>query len=170
MNFSISLIKHEDADASVIDRVIALKQCAWPYPKESQIRWIDNNLNAGDVHVFLDCDGESESVAYLNLVQIHFMINDKNYDGFGIGNVCAKIRGKGYGNRLISLVNSYLDQTDRVGLLFCHSPLIKFYSGCKWELLHSDRCLCPKLDEGIFAMTYNAPDIIDTLYYKGKLF
>ena len=152
----------------IIDRVIAIKQVAWPYPKDSQIKWLEENLDNEDLHVFLR-EG-NDSVAYLNLHKINITINNKYFEGFGIGNVCAKVKGCGYGSHLLRLTNDYLVSNNKVGLLFCHTPLVKFYSGCNWNLLHSEKCLSPKLDEGICAMTYNAPDIIDTLHYNGKLF
>ena len=168
MNESIITVCHKDADTSVIERVITLKQSAWPYPKDSQIKWIKENLRQEDIHVFL-CDN-GQDVSYLNLVQIQFQINDSHYDGYGIGNVCAKIKGQGYGNQLVKLTNDYLRIENKAGLLFCHEPLIRFYSGCNWILVPSEKCVRPKLYQGIYAMAYNIKEDIDSLIYNGKLF
>lgn len=162
------MIPHYEATIDVICRVISIKQRAWPYPEKSQRKWIEENLKPEDIHVFLCFKGED--VAYLNLVQIQVQINEKNYEGYGIGNVCAKIKGKGYGNQLIGLANDYLKTNNKVGLLFCHTPLIKFYTGCNWTLLPSEICINPKLDAEIRTMTYNTPYIIDSLSYIGRLF
>ena len=68
------------------------------------------------------------------------------------------------------LTNNYLEANNKIGLLFCHTPLIKFYSRHNWILLSSDKCNEPVLKDGIHAMTYNAPAIVKSLKYKGKLF
>lgn len=166
--YALELIKHSDASPEIIDRVIALKQKAWPYPLESQKKWIEENLSAEDIHVFLIAD--HEYAAYLNLIKIQVCVNDQIYDGYGIGNVCASIKGKGFGNKLVRLTNNYLVEINKPGLLFCHTPLIRFYTGCNWELLQSDKCVEPVLEEEIHAMTFNVPVEIKSLKYQGKLF
>ena len=165
---SLKLIKHSEATSEDISQVIAVKQKAWPYPLDSQKKWIEENLSPEDIHVFLEVDGEY--VAYMNLVKIQVCINDQNYDGYGIGNVCASIKGSGYGNKLVRLTNNYLVEVNKPGLLFCHTPLIRFYSGCNWDLLPSEKCIEPVLEEEIHAMTFNAPVKIKSLKYQGKLF
>lgn len=165
---SIKLIKHSEITPEDIGQVIAIKQKAWPYPWESQKKWLEDNLSPDDIHVFLVDD--EEYTAYLNLVKIQFCINDLFYDGYGIGNVCASIKGKGFGNKLVRLTNSFLVEMDKTGLLFCHTPLIHFYSKCNWELVLSEKCVKPILEDGIHAMIYNAPVSIRTLMYQGKLF
>lgn len=166
--YALEMIKHSEASPAVIERVIALKQKAWPYPKESQVNWIDENLSPEDIHVFLVAEGEY--AAYMNLVKIQVCINDQIYEGYGIGNVCASIKGRGYGNKLVRLTNDYLVEKNKLGLLFCHTPLIRFYSGCDWVLLSSEKCVEPVLENEIHAMVYNSPSIINSLKYQGKLF
>lgn len=165
---SLKLIKHSEATPEDISQVIAVKQKAWPYPLDSQRKWIEENLSPEDIHVFLVVDGEY--AAYMNLVKIQVCINDQNYEGYGIGNVCACIKGRGFGNKLVRLTNDYLVENNKLGLLFCHTPLIRFYSGCDWELLPSEKCIEPVLEEVIHAMTFNAPVKIKSLKYRGKLF
>lgn len=165
---SLKLIKHSDATPEDIHQVIAVKQKAWPYPLDSQKKWIAKNLSPEDIHVFLVADGEY--AAYLNLVKIQICLNGQNYEGYGVGNVCASIKGRGFGNKLVTLTNRYLESNKNIGLLFCHSPLIKFYTGCNWTLLSSEKCKESVLDEDIHAMIYNAPTIVNTLKYQGKLF
>ena len=87
---SLKLIKHSEATCEDISQVIAVKQKAWPYPLESQKKWIEENLSPEDIHVFLVVDGEY--AAYMNLVKILVCINDQIYDGYGIGNVCARMK------------------------------------------------------------------------------
>lgn len=132
------------------------------------MKWIGENLSGEDIHVFLVAD--KEYAAYLNLVKIQACVNDQICEGYGIGNVCAIIKGRGFGNKLVRLTNNYLEEVDKLGLLFCHAPLIKFYLSCNWTLLSSEKCKEPVLADGIHVMTYNSPAIINTLKYQGKLF
>lgn len=85
--YSYKLVKHNDADASVFNRVIALKQNAWPYPRESQLAWMKENLKDDDIHVILTQD--DKDVAYLNMVNVNCLINGVNSRCAGIGNVCS---------------------------------------------------------------------------------
>lgn len=165
---SLRLIKHSEATSEDILQVIAVKQKAWPYPLDSQKKWIEDNLSPQDIHVFLVADGNN--AAYMNLVKIQVCINDQIYNGYGIGNVCASIKGCGFGNKLVRLTNNYLVEVNKPGLLFCHTPLIRFYSSCNWELLPSNKCIEPVLEEEIHAMTFNAPTTINSLKYIGKFF
>lgn len=165
---SLKLIKHSEATPEDISQVIAVKQNAWPYPLESQKNWIADNLSPEDIHVFLVTEGEY--TAYMNLVKIQVSINNQEHEGFGIGNVCASIKGRGFGNKLVRLTNDYLVENDKLGLLFCHTPLVCFYSGCDWTLLPPEKCVEPVLENEIHAMVYNSPLIINSLKYQGKLF
>ena len=166
--YTLKLIKHSEATPEDISQVISVKQKAWPYPFESQTEWIEENLSPEDIHVFLVNDGDYS--AYMNLVKIQVCINGCFYDGYGIGNVCASIKGRGFGNKLVRLTNNYLVEINKPGLLFCHTPLIRFYSGCDWELMLPEMCLEPVLGDEIHAMTFNAPVKIKSLKYQGKLF
>lgn len=166
--YTLKMIRHREATPDIIERAITLKQKAWPYPLDSQKRWIEENLSPEDIHVFLVADGEY--AAYMNLVKIQVCINDQMYDSYGIGNVCASIKGRGYGNKLVRLTNSYLVEVNKLGLLFCHTPLIRFYSECNWEMLPSEKCVEPVLEKGIHAMIFNASVKIKLLKYQGKLF
>lgn len=80
-------LHHKDADTAFLDRVIALKQKAWPYPKESQLAWMASNLKDDDIHVMLMND--DHDVAYLNLCDVRCNINGTDTQCVGIGNVCS---------------------------------------------------------------------------------
>lgn len=89
--YSLQTIKHSEADSEVLNRAIAIKQVAWPYPKESQFRWIRDNLCDDDVHVFLQKD--DRDVAYLNIAWVDAFINGVKVNCAGVGNVCSKFMG-----------------------------------------------------------------------------
>lgn len=169
MDFNLSIIRHKDADASILERVIAIKQKAWPYPIESQMTWIQSNLSDDDLHVILTHEGKD--VAYMNLVIITFTVNNNTeYMAYGIGNVCAAIKGEGYGGELMRRVNAYLREKRHCGLLFCKEGLVPFYKLYDWKEVNHNACKEPTLTEGIHIMTYLAPEEILDFKYKGKLF
>lgn len=169
MDYTLLIIRHKDAVASTLERVIAIKQKAWHYPIESQMTWIQSNLNDDDLHVILTRDGRD--VAYMNLVNITFTVNNNtDYMAYGIGNVCAAVKGEGYGGELMRRVNAYLREKRLCGLLFCKDGLVPFYKLYDWKEVDHKACQEPPLPEDIHIMTYLAPEQIFNFQYKGKLF
>lgn len=88
----LEVIKHKDILFKDLRRAIDVKSVAWPFPFESQVKWIVDNIDDNDEHVFLK-EG-SQDLAYMNLVSIAFTANDTDYMAYGIGNVCSAEKGK----------------------------------------------------------------------------
>ena len=164
----LEIIKHRDILFRDLLRAIAVKSVAWPHPLESQVRWIVDNIDDNDEHVFLK-EG-SQDLAYMNLVCISFTANDTDFMAYGIGNVCATEKGKGYGRELMNRVNDYLKEKRICGLLFCRDALVPFYKLYGWEEVTRDVCEEPVLADGVHVMTYLAPENIFNFKYKGKDF
>ena len=85
--YNLQTIKHSEATLNDLQRAIAVKSVAWPYPMESQLAWMKDNLKPIDTHVFLQeygCD-----VAYLNIAMVHVIINGTDTLCAGISNVCS---------------------------------------------------------------------------------
>jgi len=91
--YSLYTVKHSEATPLDLDRAISLKSVAWPYPKESQIQWMRENLKPEDLHVFLMQYGTD--VAYLNIAMVYVTINGTLTLCAGIGNVCSSRKGGG---------------------------------------------------------------------------
>lgn len=164
----LEIIKHRDILFRDILRAIAMKSVAWPHPLESQVRWIVDNIDDNDEHVFLK-EG-SQDMAYMNLVKIFFTANDTEYRAFGIGNVCAAEKGKGYGRELMNRVNDYLKRKKSCGLLFCKAALVPFYKRYGWEEVKRDVCKIPLLADGVHVMTFQVLGKIESFNYQGKDF
>lgn len=164
----LEIIKHRDILFRDLLRAIDVKSIAWPHPIESQLKWIIDNIDDEDEHVFLK-EG-SIDLAYMNLVKISFTANDTDYMAYGIGNVCAAEKGKGYGRELMNRVNDYLKEKKICGLLFCRDALVPFYKLYGWEEVKRDVCKEPVLAEGIHVMTYLAPEKTVYFKYQGKEF
>lgn len=128
--FELKTIKHKDMSEDDLIDAIRMKQIAWPYPVEKQKEWIEKNILSEDVHCFLVKNGEYK--AYMNLVNESLYIDDTHHSIWGVGNVCSKEKGKGYGNAIMQLVNQYIADSNRVGLLICHDNLIPFYEKNGW--------------------------------------
>ena len=166
--FTNQIIRHKDADSSILDRVIALKQSAWPYPKESQLAWMQTNLKDNDLHVILMQDGND--VAYLNLCVIHCKINGEELQCWGIGNVCSAVKGMGYGKGLMTITNNWLKLNNQIGLLFCHSHVERFYSKSGWLKLEKEVCKISGITPEVHTYIYNNRKPIHSIIYKDRLF
>lgn len=166
--FTNQIVSHKNIDTAVMERVIILKQCAWPYPKDSQMKWIRANLKDNDLHVILKED--DKDVAYLNLCDVHCEINNIYVKCWGIGNVCSSIKGKGYGKKLMEYTNEWLMKNNQIGLLFCHESVAEFYAKCGWLLTNADICDIEGITSEILTYVYNLPCPVFSLNYRDRLF
>ena len=164
----LEVINHTATDIHILQRAASIKQKAWPYPMESQLEWIKKNLSINDLHLFLLDEGED--VAYMNLVDISLEVDGINYKGYGIGNVCAAVKGMGYGGKLLSLTNDYLKRQRRVGLLFCMSHVERFYAHYGWKKVNRSKTDIQGLSTEVLVYSFGLPDVNESLIYTGKLF
>lgn len=163
----IKYLLHKNVQNEDLKNIIDIKSIYWPYPLQSQLEWIENNINDEDVHAFLI--GEDRNVeAYLNMIAITFEVNKKKYEGFGIGNVCSS--KKGSGAILMQEMRKYFIEKDKVGILFCKSELISYYIKYGWELIPYEKIITKDINENIFTMILNYRDVVDSLDYSGKIF
>lgn len=163
MSYSTEFIRHEETPPHLLDKIIAIKSCAWPYPYHSQLAWIENNISSKDIHCLLL--EENETIGYLNLVDISLSVNGKMLPGYGVGNVCSRHPGHGDGKRLILAANEYIRNSGRAGFLFCKPQLTGFYTKCGWSVI-------PNADfpSGINGMIYNSQTPVTNFRYDGKVF
>lgn len=162
-------IQHNTISDDMLNEVIQIKSVAWDFSVDSQFKWIEDNLKENDLHILLKVEGEF--VAYLNLIDISVILDDIPIKGWGVGNVCAKIRGKGYGQLLMRKTNDLILESGRIGLLFCKNELVDFYAGYSWNKPTIGSVIIPSMQErsGTQIMMLNLPSFF-TLKYSGKLF
>lgn len=165
--YKLEFIKHQEASVDDLKRAIIIKQTAWPYPYESQKKWIQDNLKEDDVHVFLK--KKDEYVAYLNLVQVNVVINTKNKPFLGIGNVCAIKQHSGFGGLLMGKIYLYLVENKYRGILFCKDELVRFYQKYHWSLVPSEKLSLVNYEPNVNTMICNVGDV-DTLQYSDRNF
>lgn len=168
MDYTLSIIRHKDAKESTLEKVIAIKQKAWPYPIESQMMWIKSNLKDDDLHFILMLG--SQGVAYLNLCKVQCTINDVSTMCWGIGNVCSAIKGMGYGYKLMSMTNKWLKENNQIGLLFCHAFVEPFYKKCGWIKIDAEKCEITGITPEIFTYAYNISQPLQKLKYTDRFF
>ncbi len=166
--YTIEVIPHNKASKELLARIIEIKSVAWPYSTEKQLAWIEANLDEDDLHVLLY--REEKSIAYLNLVRIKFLTDGTSISAWGIGNVCAAERGKGYGKILMEQLNQFLLQNRIPGLLLCKKALVGFYQSVGWILIDSSKVSLSFSKLGIETMTFNLLDHYNRLEYNGKTF
>lgn len=164
--FNIKIVRHADLQKNQIDKIIALKNIFWKYPYESQIAWLNNNLQPSDLHLMI-FDNEN-LVAYLNMVHIKLLLNDVTCAAFGVGNVCTAQPGKGYGRVLMNKLNNYILEYNSIGALFCQQDLAHFYKKFNWQKMENHICQIENQTVPMMIFNYNLP--IVNVKYDGKLF
>lgn len=162
------MIPHKDVSGRQLEEIIEIKSKAWPYSFDSQLEWINTNLKESDIHVLLSLN--KTNVAYLNLIDIELTLDEIVIDGFGIGNVCATEKGKGWGKEIMTQTNLYLKQRNKIGLLFCKNYLINFYRLNNWKLIEKKKITLSFDNESIGTMIFNCDKEFNNLQYLGTPF
>lgn len=163
----LEIIKHKNILFRDLLRAIAIKTVVWIYPLESQIRWIVDNMCDEDEHVFLK--DRDKDLAYMTLSPVTGLLNGVQTSFSGVGCVCSAHPGSGGGKTLLSLVNQYLVENNKVGILFCKDNVKGFYIRCNWNLISPQKVSLAHLCAGINTMMYNHPEI-DSLRYDDRNF
>lgn len=158
--YSLQTIKHSEISQSDLVRAITVKSAAWPYPMESQLAWMKDNLLPIDTHVFLQEDGCD--VAYLNIAMVHVNIDGIDTLCAGIGNVCSTRTGGG--KNLILRTNELITEKNIPGILFCRDKLVGFYSKYNWKVINPKQVTLTHLGEGINTMVLNINENSTILY------
>ena len=159
----LEIIPHRDILFRDLLLAITVKNIAWPYPVESQVKWIINNIHFDDMHVFLKDNDEIK--AYMTLSFVEGILNGIKTTFVGLGCVCTAIPGVGIGKLLMSYINKYLIKENYKGLLFCKQDLIGFYEKYNWQLVPLDKIVFDKVGEGVYAMVFNCDEINELRYF-----
>ncbi len=165
--FSLKVIQHADISKDELDEIIQIKSVAWPYPYEKQQEWINQHLKNSDLHLILK---NNKAVAYLNLVDIEIEIDHKLFNAFGVGNVCAIEKGKGFGNELMILTNQYIKTKQKPAMLFCRPELICFYEKFGWLTIEKDKIKLAFKNRNIVTMGFNIKSNLQLIKFFGKTF
>lgn len=163
----LEIIKHKDILFRDLLRGIAVKNVAWPHPMESQVKWVIDNMQPDDMHVFLKENGQDK--AYMTLSPVTATMNGVETPFMGVGCVCSANPGMGGGKSIVLVVNDFLKKNDQKGLLFCKPQLIRFYEKYNWKVIIPEKVILEPPVQGIYTMTFNCSEI-DKLEYKGRLF
>lgn len=166
--YFIKYFTHSSLTEELLDLIIIVKSVAWRFSYDSQRSWITENIKNDDVHVLLFED--DVPLAYMNLVKIDIQLDSKSNSGYGIGNVCAVQKGKGWGKVLLLSVNDYLKCNNHIGLLFCKEALVKYYSNSNWILIENEKLNMKNISEDVKCMMYSENFFFKTLKFSGKLF
>ena len=161
------LILHKNlTDKQLLD-IIRVKSKAWPFPFESQVMWIKENLGDEDLHLLLLKDNEPQ--AYLNLVKIELFKDGIKHDALGIANVCSYVKGRGTGTLLMEKVNHYIESENKIGLLFCKTNLTEFYTRNKWEIVNQSQLNLNVKKYNVSTLIYNCGEY-EFISYTERLF
>ena len=162
----LEIIKHKDILFRDLLRAVAVKNVAWPHPVESQVKWIIDNMQPNDLHVFLK--ENDKDCAYMTLSHVTATVNGVETPFMGVGCVCSAHPGMGGGKSLVVNVNKYLKENNFKGLLFCKESLLGFYSKYNWVLVPQERVRFSEEHPGVYTMVYNCPSV-ETLDYSDRM-
>jgi len=101
----------------------------------------------------------------MTLSPVTGVLNGRQTPFLGVGCVCSKEKGRGYGQMLMREVNNYLIQNTFRGMLFCRQRVVDFYRKNGWQTVPSDRIKSSVIEEGVFLMVFNCPDVDSLVYY-----
>jgi hypothetical protein len=127
-----------------------------------------DHLKDNDIHALLRLD--DSFVAYLNLIPINLRINGNEVSGLGIGNVCTRIKGRGWGKEIMLRTNAYLEKNDKAGLLFCRDRLVDFYCMCMWRKVENSNLKVNFDNADIISMYFNYIEPVGLLEFTGSIF
>jgi predicted N-acetyltransferase YhbS len=163
----LEIIKHNDILFRDLLRAIAVKNVSWPHPVESQVKWVIDNMQPEDLHVFLKEEGED--LAYMTLSPVIATVNGVNTSFMGLGCVCSAKHGVGLGKKLMENVNKWLKDNNHKGLLFCKIELVQFYKKYGWSLIEPASVIFTTPLDGVYTMSYNCEGI-KKIEYKDRFF
>lgn len=136
---NLQIVRHGDLSIREALDIIEIKSIAWPYDADSQFQWMIRNLRENDLHFLLRDDESNQIEAYLNLVELEAEFEKGNKRTcWGLGNVCARERGKGKGREIMLLLNKYIKTNNFYAILLCKDKLIDFYSKVGWTELKNE--------------------------------
>lgn len=169
MQLHTKIIKHESLSSDNLLAICEIKSLAWSFSLESQKLWITQNIEPDDLHFLLY--NNHELIAYMNLVRVEALIDGNYFSVFGIGNVCSKRKGVGYGGLLMNKVGDFLIEKNKIGLLFCKNYLLPFYIKYNWTLIGKEKRYIPfETAQDFNVLSLNLNLNFNTLQYKDRLF
>ena len=137
----IEVFQHGELPLPIKKEIISVKSQYWRFSYESQLQWMDKNLQKGDLHFLLR--NANQVIAYLNLVNINLLMDNEQIGAIGVGNVCVSKEksNNGYGSKIMSLANEKIKSLKIPGVLLCHERLIDFYTKVGWRVLSCDNII-----------------------------
>lgn len=111
-------------------------------------------------------DKEILSVGRLIPVELEFM--DNTYMIEGIADIVSAVKEKGYGKKVMTAMNEYLEKTRETGIGFCSNRNSPFYKKCGFKIAKD------KLDNFLYkhkdgrATKSGDPEDEDVVYKEGK--
>lgn len=132
--FRINYVKNSLLTGDRREKIIELKKQYWKYSSESHKKWMDENINDNEYHLWME-GINGEILAYLNMVFLQVQFAERFEEVSGIGNVCVnyEISGQGIGLLLMQICNYYINCHKKRGMLLCKKNLSGFYQKSGWQ-------------------------------------
>lgn len=143
-------ICHKDIEENVIEDIIKLKETFWPFPYESQIKWINNIFTDNDEHY----------VYYENgILKAYCCILHRNNHILDSVIIHPDYRKQGLGTKMVQEVITHIKKNI---FLLCKKETISFYERLGWKINDDIRVYNKHIDDTLHKMSFNLTlDIID---------
>lgn len=162
----LQIVQHGDLSIREALDIIEIKSIAWPYDADSQFQWMIRNLRENDLHFLLRDEASNQIVAYLNLVEVEAEFEEGNkITCWGLGNVCAREKGKGKGREIMLLLNDYIKTNNLYATLLCKEKLLGFYRKVGWMELKNES----GMSSDIYVMQFGN-NMYEKLLWVGRVF
>lgn len=128
----IKKINHCDINDKKLTEIIDLKMTVWNYDKESQLKWIYNNMYTNDVHYMMYDNGLL--IGYMFICNINITVKDDLKNVYGISNVCIRknYQNRGYGSIFLNKINNLYKNNPII--LMTTKKNIHFYEKANFQL------------------------------------
>jgi len=137
--FRIKYVKNSLITSDILEKIIGLKKQYWHYSFESHKKWMKENINDDDYHLWIE-NNSGRILAYLNMIFFQVQFNKIFEEVVGVGNVCVsnEISGKGIGLLLMQICNYYVNYHEKRAILLCKKSLSYFYRKSGWNTFQGE--------------------------------
>ena len=119
-----------------MSEIAALKSKRWEkYSENEPLKWYKKNRKDEDQHILLYDDDQlvGYATAKNNIV---LTLGEKKYKAIGVASVCTSESGKGYGLKLLNIINEIIERKSTLGFLLTSDKNCAYYNKKGWEIIN----------------------------------
>lgn len=144
----------EELDSFTLREIARVKDTCWEHGISSQIKWIQENCLADDLHILMRADNGSLA-GYCAITKVCAQFDQERAELCGLGGVCIshQLQGRGLGGILVNYATDLILHASKRGILLCREGLVGFYGSHGWKNLKFDDARVGDQPYGLRIMT-----------------